>query len=72
MQARLHADDPHLYNSWFAAVTAVPVVDGMLRLTAPSRFHSTYLRTNHAARPLALVSAVDALVTRIEIATARE
>lgn len=67
VQTLLHSRDPHLYRSWFAAITAEPPQDGILRLNAPSRFHATYLSTNHAVTLLRLASGCDASIHRVEI-----
>lgn len=69
VQAALHGQDPHLYRSWFAALTAAEPEDGVLRLTAPSRFHATYLMTNHADTILRLAAAFDSSLHRVEILT---
>lgn len=50
IQAQLHRDDPHLYAAWFAALHAEIDETGALRLTAPTRFHADYLRTNFLHR----------------------
>lgn len=69
VQAILHGQDPHLYRSWFAAVTAEDPQDGVLRLTAPSRFHASYLSSNHADALLRLAVSVDSSLHRVEILT---
>ena len=67
VQAALHGRDPHLYKSWFAALVAAEPEDGILRITAPSRFHATYLATNHAAAILRIALAFDESLTRVEV-----
>lgn len=67
VQALLHGRDPHLYRSWFAAITAEEPKDGILRLLAPSRFHATYLSTNHADALLRLAAGCDPSIHRLEI-----
>jgi len=70
VQAALHRQDPHIFKSWFAALTAGEPSEGVLQLTAPSRFHAAYLTTNHADRILRLAAGLDASIRRVEIITA--
>jgi hypothetical protein len=65
IQTLLHGQDPHLFRAWFAAVTGDEPQDGVLHLTAPSRFHATYLASNHAERILRLAANFDANVQRV-------
>lgn len=63
----LHRQDPHLFQAWFAPLVARAPQEGVLCLSAPSRFHATYLATNHAERILALARAIDPGLRRVEI-----
>lgn len=50
---RLQAEDPALFDAWFAALVeddAGTRTSGLLQLTAPSRFHATYVRTHLLGR----------------------
>ncbi len=67
MQAILHREDPHLYQSWFAALQADSVSGGLLTLNAPSRFHASYIEINHASRLLAIARSLEPDTRRIEI-----
>lgn len=69
IQALLHREDQHLYGAWFAAVTAMPVDEGVLTLIAPSRFHADYLRTNHLSRLERAARACDADLKRIVLSS---
>lgn len=44
--ARLAAEDAPIFDAWFRPLIAAGQGDGVLHLTAPSRFHATYLRTH--------------------------
>lgn len=49
---RLEAEHPQLYRAWFHQLTAQePDVDGVLQITAPSRFVADYVAT-HLMAPL--------------------
>ena len=49
---RLEADQPQLYRAWFHQLTAAePDVEGVLRISAPSRFVADYVST-HLMAPL--------------------
>lgn len=54
VQARLLAEDPVMFDAWFAPLveTADEAGQGaaVLHLSAPSRFHATYVRTHLLAR----------------------
>ena len=67
VQAALHAENPALYATWFAALLAVEGPGGRLSLRAPSRFHAAFLTTHHLARIRELVQARAPEVTTVSI-----
>lgn len=67
VQAALHAENPALYATWFAALLAVEGPGGRLSLRAPSRFHAAFLTTHHLARIRELVQAHAPEVTTVSI-----
>jgi len=67
MQAQLFRQDPHLYTAWFAALHPLPVADGVMTLIAPSRFHASYILSNHAIRLARLAVSVDPGIQRLDI-----
>ena len=71
MQAHLFREDPDLYGAWFAALTAEPVEQGTLTLTAPTRFHASYLTGNHLLRLTRLAQALDNTIVRLDLRTPR-
>lgn len=46
----LMAEDPALFDAWFATLADDGVEEGRLHLIAPSRFHADYLRAHLLAR----------------------
>jgi len=52
----LAAENPHLFDAWFARLTFFDLERGVLRLKAPSKFIQRYLETHHMR---VLVSAVE-------------
>lgn len=44
--ARLKAEDAASFDAWFRPLVEAGQGEGLLHLTAPSRFHATYLRTH--------------------------
>lgn len=62
----LIAENPALAATWFQALVA-EVEGGRLTLTAPSRFHASFVTTHHAARLQTLARRIDPGITRLEI-----
>lgn len=58
-QARLHAEDPAIYGAWFHPLVEAGWEDGRLTLTAPTRFHATYVAANLRERLIAALRAVE-------------
>ncbi len=54
--AKLRAQDPAVYDAWFAPLTALEIDGGILTLMAPTRFQADYVRTHHKPRLLAALS----------------
>ncbi len=67
LQARLHREDPHSFGAWFAALQCDETEEGILRLSAPSRFHADYLRDKYLVRLQRLAETVDPAIRRVEI-----
>lgn len=65
--ATLTAEDPALFQAWFAPLSELGVEGGCMTLLAPSRFHATYLRTHLLARLRMAVSRADATITSVRI-----
>ena len=53
---KLRAQDPSVYEAWFASLTALEVNGGVLTLVAPTRFHADYVGTHFKTRLLAALS----------------
>ncbi|TGN50832.1 hypothetical protein E4L95_17200 [Paracoccus liaowanqingii] len=47
---RLLAEDPALFDAWFACLVETGQGEGILHLAAPTRFHATYVRTHLLGR----------------------
>lgn len=62
----LNSENPALSATWFAALTAEHEGD-RLTLTAPSRFHASFVTTHHAARLQGLARRIDPAVSRLDI-----
>lgn len=62
----LHAENPALSATWFAALTAEQDGD-RLTLTAPSRFHASFVSTHHAGRLQALARRIDPAIERLDV-----
>ena len=63
----LAAEDPALFEVWFASVADCGVQDGRLQLIAPTRFHADYLRTHLQPRIRIAVNRVDPSVRDVQI-----
>lgn len=66
-QARLHAEDPSTYAAWYHALIETDLSDGCLVLTAPTRFHATYVDTHLKARLAITVRLLDPSVRVLQI-----
>ncbi|MES2664451.1 MAG: DnaA N-terminal domain-containing protein [Pseudomonadota bacterium] len=66
-QQALHQDNPVLYAAWFAQLTGSADGHGTLHLTAPSRFHATFLATHHLARLEAVVRRLDGSIQAVQV-----
>ncbi|MFV0386694.1 hypothetical protein [Paracoccus sp. (in: a-proteobacteria)] len=64
---RLAAEDPAMFDAWFAGLADCGVEQGCLRLMASSRFHATYIRTHMLARVTTAVRRADPSVTQVRI-----
>ena len=64
---RLQAEDPALYNSWFAGLVETGQGEGILHLTAPSRFHATYVRTHLLGRLQTAARRADASLQAVRV-----
>lgn len=67
MQARLAQEDPDLHRAWFAALSVETEEGGLLILTAPTRFHASYVASNYALRLTRLASALQGGAVRVEL-----
>ncbi|MGR3375455.1 hypothetical protein [Salipiger abyssi] len=63
----LHSEDPSRYAAWVAGLERRGRDGGRLCLTAPSRFHASYVATHLTAWLLAAAQAVDADVDEITV-----
>lgn len=63
----LAAEDPALFEAWFAGLADAGVENGRLRLIAPTRFHATYIRTHLLGRLQTAVSRADPTIRAVEI-----
>jgi hypothetical protein len=64
---RLAAQDPSVFNAWFAGLVPVDGEDGVLTLVAPSRFVADYLRTHHLTRLITAVVIADPAFRDVEV-----
>lgn len=69
-RAALAAEDPALFDAWFAGLADGGVLDGRLRLIAPTRFHADYLSTHLLGRIGTAVSRADPSVRGVQITAA--
>ena len=63
----LAAEDPALFQAWLAGLADGGVEAGCLILTAPSRFHATYVRTHLLGRLQMAVRRADASVAQVRV-----
>lgn len=66
-QSALAAEDPALYQAWFAGLADMGISEGRLHLIAPSRFHATYVRTHLMARLHMAVTRADATIGQVSV-----
>lgn len=66
---QLEAEDPAIFQTWFAPLTEEGIEGGVLSLIAPSRFHVSYVKTHLWARLWQAVRRADPSIARIEIGT---
>lgn len=50
MRILLQAEDPSIFDAWLAPLTEAGQENDILHLTAPTRFHATYVRSHFMAR----------------------
>ncbi|CUJ16886.1 DnaA N-terminal domain-containing protein [Cognatishimia activa] len=65
--ARLKEQDPKIYNAWFAQLDVFDCQGDVLRLVAPSRFVSDYVRTHFLSRLMTAALAEGHKFEKIEI-----
>lgn len=70
--ARLQAQDPAVYNAWFAPLRPLDLESGILTLAAPSRFVAEYVTTHYYTRLLAAIGATSPSVREITIVPQQE
>lgn len=63
----LQAEDPDLFNAWFAGLTDAGVQDSYLHLIAPTRFQADYIRTHLMGRLRVAVSRMDGSVSGVRV-----
>ncbi|AWB50598.1 hypothetical protein HYN69_18530 (plasmid) [Gemmobacter aquarius] len=68
-QSRLMSEDPALYAAWFRQLASVGATGGVIELTAPTRFHATFVITHHLSRILAALRREDASIHAVTIAS---
>lgn len=66
-QAILHAENPTQYGSWFHALVRTERAGGRLTLTAPSRFHASYVEAHLKRMILSVCQSVDDGVSEIVV-----
>jgi DNA-binding transcriptional MocR family regulator len=65
--ARLQSEDPAQFAMWYRQLGESAAADGILELTAPSRFHAAFVTTHHLPRLLAALRREDASFRLIKI-----
>jgi len=66
-QAILHAKNPLQYGSWFHNLVRTERAGGRLTLTAPSRFHASYVETNLKRLILSVCQSADDSVSEVVV-----
>ncbi|EAQ02341.1 hypothetical protein OB2597_19701 [Pseudooceanicola batsensis HTCC2597] len=64
---RLAAQDPAIFNAWFANLVPAECEAGVLTLVAPSRFVADYVRTHFMPRLLVSVIAADPSLRDVDV-----
>lgn len=67
IRRRLAAEDPALFDAWFAGLADGGVKDGCLILIAPTRFHATYAGTHLMGRLQTAMKRDEQAVDKIRI-----
>ena len=65
--AKLRAQDPAVYDAWFATLTVLEVDGGVLTLAAPTRFQADYVQTHFKGRLLAAISVTNPGVRDVSV-----
>lgn len=65
--AILHQQDPARFGAWIKGLTRTGRAGGRLTLSAPSRFHASYVQTHLCAQILAACQAVDDQISDVVI-----
>ena len=68
--AVLRAQDPTIYEAWFAPLQSLEIEGGVISLASPSRFFADYVLTHYKTRLLAALLAVNCSVRDIHIGIA--
>lgn len=63
----LLAEDPALFEAWFAGLVETGQGEGILHLAAPSRFHATYVRTHLLGRLQMAARRADASLQTVRV-----
>ena len=66
----LQAQDPPVYNAWFAGLQVLEVSGGVMTLAAPSRFVADYVRMHFLTRLLVAVVAENRGVRDVQVVVA--
>ena len=66
-QEILHGQGASEYGAWLHALTELDCGAGRLVLSAPSRFHASYVETHLSARILAAVRSIDPSISDVRI-----
>ncbi|WP_281968941.1 DnaA N-terminal domain-containing protein [Roseovarius nanhaiticus] len=66
-QGVLHGENPATYKTWFAGLARLRRDGARLVLTAPSRFHGSYVQTHLSGALLAACRAVDAGIDEVVV-----
>jgi hypothetical protein len=64
---QLRAENPALFEAWFAGLQAVEVSGGVLTLAAPSRFVANYVQSKFGDRLLAAVTTANRGVRALDV-----
>lgn len=70
--AQLAAEDPALFEAWFAGLSEEAAEAGVLILRAPTRFHASYVTTHLLGRVLNAASRADPSIRTVRLRRAAE